>query len=503
MKKIRFILLILIFTGRIFAQIPEWYFYHLDNNIFKTNENKILNTIKTEDFLLVKEKRIIQNDLSYAEILYGVFENFKANLTIARESENKGYIISYLREKMNSYNINSKKVYNSAFGIDSLETGINYSPQQEILLNLNFMYKYFTKGMLLNPIYDAQNKWQISILPEFKYFFSENSIFSANIDYNKLNLEFESSASSYNVNINSIKSIITYEKVWSEINALSFNFIILQYTLKYSGSHILNNIGIFNIEDKFALSKKTVINIGAGFNINKRYSPIFSPLLQLYFILKPINIILEAKKGYNVEYCKNLLLENYFVKINKHFPPEIETAYSVGINFKIVKNLSLNIKAGYHTIENMPALYEDIDNLFYVDNINLNEVKISTDIDFTPINFLSLKLFYENIPYIKSQYKKIPYLSRNNTKASVGVNLSDFRFLTQVQYSDIRDYINAQGISKPLKSFIFVNFEVLYLFTQNFGIKVEGDNIVDTGYIKIANYPEAEKIYRFGLYTKF
>lgn len=495
------ILLILFLTEAVQAQIPDKCLQTIDEKLFKTNEKRILQNLTPESSLMEISKR--RNALSYAEIFYGVFENFKANLTIARESDNRGYIISYLRNRMNSYEVDSKKIYNSSYGIDILETGINYSPFQELVLNLNLSYNYFTRGMMLNPLYDIQNKREISFSPGFKYFFSENSIFSAALTYNELNSEFESSLLSYPVNINSIKSSIEYEKIWSEINALSFNFTVFQYTLKYSQDRVLNNIGMFNIKEKFALSRKTVIDLNLEIDVNKKYKPILSPFLRLYFILKPFEIELELRRKYNAEYFKDVIKENYFVKLTQHLPPEIENIYAIGINLEILKKLIFKVKSGYYDIENKYIFKEDFDKLYYVSNIGLKVVKILYKIDFLPTNFLAFRISYENFPYIKAPENRIPYFPLNSASAGIFIDSSRLRCNTTIIYSDIRNYFIASQEWKTLKSYITVNFEFLYLITKNFGLKVEGENIIDTEFIKLSNYPEPEKVYRMGLYTKF
>lgn len=495
------ILLILLLTKSLQAQVPDKYLQTIDEKMFKTNEKRILQNLTPESSLMEISTR--RNALSYAEIFYGMFENFKANLIIARESDNRGYIISYLRNRINSYEVDSKKIYNSSYGIDILETGINYSPFQEIVLNLNLSYNYFTRGLMLNPLYDIQNKREILFSPGFKYFFSENSIFSATLTYDELNSEFESSLLSYSVNINSIKSSIKYEKIWSEINALSFNFTVFQYTLKYSQNRVLNNIGMFNIKEKFALSRRIVIDLNLEIDVNKKYNPVLSPFFKLYFILKPFDIEIELNRKYNAEYFKDVIKENYFVKLTQHLPPEIETAYTIGINLEILKKLFFRLKSGYYDIENKYIFKEDFDKLYYISNTELKLVKILYRMDFLPTSFLTFRISYENFPYIKTPENRIPYFPLNKANAGIFIDSSHLRCNTTIIYSDIRNYFTASHQWKILKRYITVNFGFLYLITQNFGVKVEGENIVDTELINLANYPEPEKVYRMGLYTKF
>ncbi|MBN1898726.1 MAG: hypothetical protein JW827_08115 [Spirochaetes bacterium] len=496
-----FIIITIICAQPLQAQIPDWIILPVDETVLLTNEIKIMQTVKP-DIYFASQKQKEERALSYAEILYGTFENFKANLTIARESENKGYIISYLREKMESYNVGNKTIYNSSFGIDSLETGINFSPQENIQLDLNFIYKYFSKGMASNPVYDIQNKRQFLILPEFKYFFSENSILSASFDYDESNSTIESSTFSYPVKINSLKSILLYKKVWSEINSLSGQIIMFQNSVQHSNERRLNNIGIFKLEDKFAFSRNIVVNLGVASHINKNYEHVLAPLAQLLFILRPLHISLEASKVYDMEYFQRMIMDHYYVKINQDLDPQVDTSYSLSINLQLIENLYFNIRSSYHDIKNFPVLYEDTDRLFFIDNVEIESVRLTTSLNFSSRIF-SFKILYRYIPSVVSAQKTVPYLARNGLESTIGFNILDLVLNTSLEYSDIRHYLDHTGEKKKLKSYAALNFEALYFITDNLGIKLEGENILNTHYVEIANYPEPEKIFRTGLYARF
>jgi len=500
-SKILFILLLLL-TVKLFASEDEQFFFTTNDFILKTNENQILqkqSLILSLDNIKYKDNK----NLSYAEILYGRFENYRANLTIARESSDRGYIINYLRERMDSFNIGSKKIYNSSFGIDVLDTGINYLFSPEMQINFNFNYKYFTKGMMTNPIYDIQNKRKIYIVPEFKYFFSESSTFSAALNYYEIKSEYESSSSSLLLNINGVKSTLSYEKLWSEINALTANFVIYQYTMKYNSISLVNNIGIVDLREKFALSRTTVINLKLGMNFNKKYSPILSTKFDVSFSLLPLNIVFEVLRSYNADYFNDLIMDNYFIKINGELNPMIDNSYSIGFKLYLLKSLFLRVKPSYDAIKNFPAFVEDNDKLSFIENLDYDAVRILSDINFAPSEVVNFAVSYQQIPYLKSRYNFVPYLTRDKVDMRFSLNLEHIKFDSDLVYYNIRDYIDIDNNVQNLKSSILFNFKIRYFFSPSLAAEIEAKNINNREYYKISNYVEPEKLLRAGIYTRF
>jgi len=497
MKRISLIIIFLI--ANLNAKVPDFIFTDIDENIIKTNEKIIGEFFSgTNKFLL---PQIIKAKQSFAEILYGSYGYLYANVTFAGEDLKKGYFLNYTRKKIESYDVNSKKIYNSALSIDKLGSGFFWLLENNISMDIYLNFQTDIKGLLNNEIYNNQFKNYFIISPNFKYNFSENSKIKGNINYYEIKSKFESAIRYYENRILLLNSVISYEKVFSEINSLAISVFLSQHLVEFTPNRVINNIGEIKLKDKFALSVYDIIDTGLSLNLNKSYKPIVSlDFLYSNRKLKKIIPFLGFQRVYNSQRYKDFIMENYYVKVKNFLPPEINNSFIIGANLLFFDNMIYEIKILYSSFNNGYILKEDEDSLFYIDKLDFSELKILNNIDFKILKFFRVKILYEYLPYIN---KKVPFKSKNLFNYILDFKNSNINLNFSVFYTDIMEYLNKELEWNWINRYLVFNLSVSYEIYKNYVINFTAENLNIGDFYKIGKYVEPENIYQLGIKIKF
>ncbi|MBU1078789.1 MAG: hypothetical protein KKH98_15950, partial [Spirochaetes bacterium] len=239
-----------------------------------------------------------EGKISRAEISYGKNENLDAQIMIAGETSQIDYIIEYNRFKINSYQVGGNTIYNSLYGYDNLRSGVNLLKANDYMLNLAFDYQYGFAGLHGNTNFNNQIKRNLIFSPEFKYFFSEKSYFNFKFDFSDLYINYENAENSLKNKYSFLQTKITYKRVWSSINSFQIEFHTISDSLNIDKTYN-NNVATAGIFDRFAMSKKLMIDLGLKINVNKNYPFVISPSVDLFFIFKHFNIQIGYDRLYD------------------------------------------------------------------------------------------------------------------------------------------------------------------------------------------------------------
>ncbi len=454
-----------------------------------------------EKDILIGEEFRRAGKISRTELLYGNFESIDANILIARETEDINYIINYNRFKIDSYRVDNKKIFNSSFGNDYFKSGVNFLLADDYKINLNFDYKFQHNGLHYNTNYNDQIKRNLFFSPQLEYFFSEKDYLKFNFLYSDFNLEYESFSSDLKNNYYFFQSKIIYKRIFSSINYFHLEFYNILDSLRVANT-INNNYAYFKIYDKFAFSKKFIVNLDLVFNINKNYPFYFSPGIDFSFIFKNFNIQAGYKHDYNYLYYYDHISRNNYYKFSSNNVPYLEDRLFLKVFINLLENISYSIIGSYTKTDNFPEIKEDSDGLNFLrprDNIYYG--RIEQELLFEISKYLDISINYKNIPYQKTD--KVSNLVKNIFLFNLGLDYSIIKSGLTLEYHDKKYFIDNTNNFSIINPNIFMNIFVKIYFTESFGIMCRAKNLTDKKIIIVPNYPEIENIFSIGIIAEF
>ncbi|MDD5067736.1 MAG: hypothetical protein PHF84_11890 [bacterium] len=493
------LLLILCFLPSLIRAFETNTYYFIDYSPSSVLTNQPLLLPYEEDR---KKKAVETGRLYKAEILYGNFENLDANIVMSRESGDVGYLITYNRFKINSYTTNDKKLYNSSYGYDTFQAGVNMLLLKDLSCTLNVDYHYQNNGMLFNTNYNNQFKRRIRLAPQFRYYLNEKSFFNFNFLYHNLDLEFESSRNSLQNKYYYFSTEVNYRRIWSTINSLNFYFMNIQDSLQINRDKKNNNYARFMLSDQFALSKMFIINTGLAFDVNKNYPFTISPRLDLSFLFPRINFKLGYEREYDPLACQELIRQNSFMKYPSAIPPR--TGHKVFLNtfISLSRSLTYNLNLSWHEVSHYPRLKADEDGLIYPDPMEKAEYDmVRQEVSFKLLKGLGCFIQYNYIPFIRPG--KITDLPVNKLKAGIDIAFSVFKTSFILNYSDLNYFLDKNNNYINIQSNILMDIFIQGNFTRSFGMILKVKNLTSRRIFSVPLYPSLENIINIGITAGF
>jgi|GEM_PF-3689916 len=442
-----------------------------------------------------------EGKISRAEISYGKNENLDAQIMIAGETSQIDYIIEYNRFKINSYQVGGNTIYNSLYGYDNLRSGVNLLKANDYMLNLAFDYQYGFAGLHGNTNFNNQIKRNLIFSPEFKYFFSEKSYFNFKFDFSDLYINYENAENSLKNKYSFLQTKITYKRVWSSINSFQIEFHTISDSLNIDKTYN-NNVATAGIFDRFAMSKKLMIDLGLKINVNKNYPFVISPSVDLFFIFKHFNIQIGYDRLYDYLNSFEIINKNKFYKFYKKSEPLLNHNFRMILYIYFTKNVTFNISSSYNQASNYPESFQDKDELFQLQlKDNIKYARINPELMIDLAGDLKLNLNYIYIPY--KDPGKLSDLIVNTAETALIYDSKKIKSGLILKYQDINYFIDNKNNYTIIKPNIFMNIYLKIYLTETFGLMIKAENLTDKEIIKTPGYPEFEKIFNIGIIAEF
>ena len=450
----------------------------------------------------VENKQVISKDkVSHAEVLYGKYENIDLQLLISREYENAGYLINYARFKIESFPTNDRKVFNSGYGSDNLNANLYFLLGQNFLLNLGLKYNTSLNGTMSNPFYNNESARVLVFNPSFKYFISDKSFISAVFSYNDSYVNFESADNEYYVGNTMFEANVEYSRVWSRINAFSLNLDTIQYSTELQNNRDVNSIAIVKAQDKFAVSKSLIFTFGLNANVNKKYSFVFEPIIDmLYLFNKTLNLNIFYNSLYIPEYYNNVILTDRFVQVLDFFKPYIKRNLGLGIGTAVNKDAYLTVESVFVKYKNYPSFIYGNNRLYYINPGDFDVINLQTVLRYEIDCCLNFILKYDYIPYVSDNSV---YLIKNKLSLDFNFTFNMVELNFKIKYFDLMRYTTESGNSLFLDANIVADVDCAYKINNSFGFKLKVANIGKNTVCKLPFYPEYNDLIKLGIYTGF
>lgn len=475
----------------------DFYFMNYDPMALFTNRKALPRYAPADGQADPEAGRLYRTD-----ILYGNFENLDAHIIMSRESRDIGTMVTYNRFKINSFNTNGKKVYNSAYGFDAFSAGVHLNLLKDLSLNFSIDYNYRYSGMLFNTNYNNQFKRRVLFSPQLKYFLTERSILNFNFLYSNLNLEFESPVRSLFNQHSFFQTEIIYRRIWSSVNSFTFRILNIQDSQSAEGEERDNNYARFGFSDKFALSRMFILNAGLALDVNKNYPFTLSPLLGFSFLFPGFNVQTAYERLYDLHPALPVIAGNDFFKYGISTPPCLDDRISLTFFLPLSEALTFTSTVSFDHYRNYPFFGFDREDLAYPRSLKeMDLLKLTQEIRVRAARGLSFHLQYRALPYQRPE--KIFRIYRNEADLAAEMESSPLSWKLVLRYQDMNYFLDNRNDYIIIKSNVLADILVQLHLTRSFGILLKARNLACRRVFNIPMYPSLESIFNAGITAGF